>query len=121
MQPYNLAREQGKDARHFALAVLSSLQNADKHRQLIFSKPGLSQMELIVNGVVVDCSVKSIYDGTQVAELPPNVEVITKGALVIPFSVGDYVGYGFPDVFNMILNDIAQGVLPPLEALLRRP
>jgi len=121
MQPYCLAREQGREARHFALAVLSALQNADKHRQLIFSKAGLTKVELIVNGITVDYVGPSLYDGKQMASLPPHMDVVTKGSVVIPLGIGDDVGYAYPDVFNLILNDVANLVLPPLEGQLGRP
>jgi hypothetical protein len=121
LQPFEKARQAGKppeDAIHHALAVLKTLQNADKHRQLIFSKPTLKRARIFLDGIEMAGAAPSLKDGAVVAVMDHKVDVQVDGVVAIPFGIGNNLGYEFPLVFNMILDSVANDVLPALEPLL---
>jgi hypothetical protein len=117
-QPYYQARLKGEDATHHTLAVLNSLQNADKHRKLIFSRPALKHVAVLMDGVEVDWAAPAVYDGTVVVHSPTQVDVEVKGTAVVPFGIGGQWGYEYPLMFEMILDFVRDQVLPTLEALI---
>lgn len=118
LQPYWRAVEHGKPAEHQVLAILHSLQNADKHCQPVLIPDGLRQCEVIVNGQVDECITPVVKNGTPVYISETKVQVEVEGALTVSIGKGMDGLYPFPGGFEMMLDFIANEVLPPLEKLL---
>jgi hypothetical protein len=115
LQPYKQAGNDTENAQHHSFAVLQSLQNADKHRQLVFHRPGLKHAVVRVPGAQDLCIVPSLYDGARIFAMDCKMDVELEGVISVPFSVGDGVGYEYPLMFNLLLDFIANEVLPALE------
>jgi hypothetical protein len=120
LQPFDEARLAGKrpdQAVHHVLSVLRGLQDADKHRKLIFLRPSVKQARLFIDGVEVAGIVPGLQNGTVFAETLPESSVHLDGLVSIPFGVGDDVGYEYPTMFNLIFEAVADKVIPNLEPL----
>jgi hypothetical protein len=117
LQPFNQAGNEAEKAQHHSLAVLSTLQNADKHRQLVYRRPGLKQTVITSDGAV-GCIVPALYDGAKFLVSDHQVDVQAEGVFSVPFGIGGDVGYEYPITFNKVLDLIARDVLPGLEQFL---
>lgn len=82
LQPYHAAALHSQSADWHALALLSSLQNADKHRELISTIAHLSQVEVHINGNT-DYAAPRFKDGTKILTAPEKMDVHVKGVAAI--------------------------------------
>jgi hypothetical protein len=120
LQPYEEARLAGKrpdQAVHHVLSILRALQDADKHRKLIFLRPSVKKARLFIEGVEEAGIVPGLQSGTVFAETLPEVNVQLDGLVSIPFGVANDVGYEYPIMFNLIFEAVADKILPALEPL----
>jgi hypothetical protein len=115
LQPFYQARDTGISPEHHSLAVLATLQNADKHEKLTFLGPVLKKVQVEVEGVGTFGIVPGLYSGASVFTSPYKVNVKAEGEIGIPFGVRRDQGYEYPLTFDMILNFTANEVLPALE------
>lgn len=115
LQPFNQAGNDTEKAQHHTLAVLSTLQNADKHRELVFSRPGIKQVVVSVPNHLDLYIVGSLYDGAVFLAQQESMDVKVEGTFTIPFGIGQQVRYEYPLMFDMILDFVARDVLPALE------
>lgn len=118
LQPHEAARQTGKPPQHHTLSILSRLQNADKHRQLLFTEPCLFQTMVYPNGVQPFGYTPGLKNGAVIYEHPTKVDVKAEGEVRIPLGIGDGFGYQYPLVFDMILDTVANEVLPGLNPFL---
>jgi hypothetical protein len=116
LQPFNQAKGTGKSADHHTLAVLTNLQNADKHRQLTFLGPVLKQTLVSLEGQQMGV-VPGYHNGAEVHYSPYPVDVEVEGVVAIPFGLTRQEGYEYPLMFDLILDFVANEVLPALEPL----
>jgi hypothetical protein len=118
MQPWYQARQAGVRAEDHTLAILATLQNADRHSRLTFLGPVLKHTMLFVEGFDPIGIVPGYHHGALVHASPQKVDVKAEGAIGIPFGVRRDEGYEYPLTFDMVLNFVANEVLPPLESRL---
>lgn len=118
LQPYKVTRKPGEHIEHYTLAVLSALQNADKHQSLLFSTPAVTKARVFVDGIEEGGIVPGVKDGAIPVVTDHQVQVKLNGIVTVPFGIRVDVGYEYPLVFDMILDTVAQQILPQLEPLL---
>lgn len=118
LQPFYQAREARKPAEHNSLSILRRLQDADKHRELLYASPTLFETTLHVNNEQLVGIVPGLKDGAKVFAFPHQVDVQVEGVVRVPIGIGDNFGYAYPLVFDTILDNIANNVLPGLEPFL---
>lgn len=116
LQPFEAANALGKPADDHPLAILSALQNADKHRQLVGVTTGLQQATLTVAGVAFS-ALPILVDGAVVEVSPTQVQVDVEGHAVVGVGGGQKVR-GFYEFIDRLFNFILNEVLPRLEPLL---
>jgi hypothetical protein len=117
LQPYQAAALHGHRAEHHALTLLSSFQNADKHRELINAPVGLSKVEVEIDGAI-SYAVPTFPDGTKVlVNAPEKVVVKVKGVAVVGLKRGNDV-WSFDLLVDRLTAFIANELLPRLEPLL---
>jgi hypothetical protein len=116
---------------HF-LRILSSLENADKHRGLIVLSRGVDNLvaDIAVKGVTNRVSFgKMLYeDGAEFIgfAVPPRtseaeVHVKIRGTATVALEVSGVTGYfEMPDTFRGLLAQVERYVFPKLEPFVRR-
>jgi hypothetical protein len=97
--------------------LLSSFQNADKHRELIDAPVGLSKVEVEINGETT-YAVPAFKNGTVVVSAYEQVDVKVKGVATIGIKRGNDV-WGFDMLVKRLTAFIADELLPRLEPLLK--
>jgi len=112
LQPYTVAANHRKSPEHHVLAILHELQNADKHCQLALIPNGLHRCQHGFTPVM--------QDGAPVHVSDTKVKVEVEGTLTVAIGKTTKALRELPTVFDMILDSIANDVLPPLEPLLPR-
>jgi hypothetical protein len=114
LQPYQAAALHGHRGDHHALALLSSFQNADKHRELIDAEVGLTKAEVEVNGIV-SYAVPTFKNGTLVLyDASEKMEVKVKGVAVVGIRRGDEI-WSFDLLTDKLGDFIVNELLPRLE------
>jgi hypothetical protein len=73
LQSFYQARQVGIAAQHHSLAVLATLQNADKHEKLTFIGPVLNKTLVTVEGVVTYGIVPGLHNGAIIFTHPTQV------------------------------------------------
>jgi hypothetical protein len=116
LQPFETAQHFKARAQDQALAVLSVLQNADKHRNLVGVFTALTKIQIEAEG---DCYglVPGLKDGAEVHAAPTQVDVKVEGSAQIGVGRPDEVR-DFDRLCETILDFIAAEVLPRLEPFL---
>jgi hypothetical protein len=116
LQPYKTARHFKRRPADQALALLSVLQNADKHRYLVGVVTGLRQIQIEAEG---DCYglTGGLKDGAEIHTAPAKVDVKVEGAAQVSVGWRDEVR-DFDRLCETILDFTALEVLPRLEPFL---
>jgi hypothetical protein len=116
LQPFESARHFSARAQDQALAVLSMLQNADKHRNLVGIFTALTRAQIEADG---DCYglVPGLKDGAEIYSAPAQVNVKIEGSAQIGVGRPNEVRE-FDRLCDMILDVVAIEVLPRLEPFL---
>lgn len=118
LQPYQAAALHDHRAAHHALALLSSFQNADKHRELIPAVVGLELVEVEFDGIG-ECPLPGFKNGTKiVANAPAKMEVKVKGIARVGIQRGDET-WSFDMLAEKLGDFIVNELLPRLEPLLK--
>jgi len=117
LQPFYQARDAKSSPEHHALAILRTLQDNDKHRQLNFLGAVLKNTVLTIEGFDPVDIAPEYHHGALVCASPKKMDVQAEGEIAIPFGVGADEGYEYPSTFDMILTFVAHEVLPVLEPL----
>jgi hypothetical protein len=116
LQPYETARHFQARPHDQALAVLSMLQNADKHRELVGIVTGLRQIQVNADGEVYGL-VGRFANGALMRMSPRRVNVQIEGSVAIgvgqPNAVRD-----FHQLCEEVLEIVLSDVLPRLEPFL---
>lgn len=117
LQPFEAARLHNSPARNHPLAILSTFQNADKHRELVPVITGLARAQVTYDGkpqhVVPVLNDRAILD-----RQPAKVDVKIEGTAVVGLKRGNRIWD--LDQFTYNLNTfIANEVLPRLEPFLK--
>jgi hypothetical protein len=116
LQPYHAAREHRKPASIHALALLSALQNADKHRELIGILVGLHKVEATFNGVP-EGIVPALEHNAIVARAEAQMDVEVEGSALVGVKWSNK-GFGLADLVDRLGHFIAEEALPRLEPFL---
>jgi hypothetical protein len=118
LQPYQAAALHGHRGDHHALALLSSFQNADKHRELIPAVVGLELVEVEFDGIG-ECPLPGFKNGTTiVANAPAKMEVKVKGIARVGIQRGDET-WSFDLLTDKLGVFIVNELLPRLEPFLK--
>lgn len=117
LQPYETARHFNASAQDQALAVLSMLQNADKHRNLVGVFTGLTRAQIETDGWWTCVIEPGFKDGAEMYAAPTQVDVKVEGAAQIGVGRPDEIR-DFDQLCETILDCIAMDVLPRLEPFL---
>jgi hypothetical protein len=117
LQPYQATALHGHRSEHHALALLSSFQNADKHRELIPAVVGLDAMEVEFDGIG-ECPLPGFKNGTKiVTDAPTKMEVKVEGIARVGIQRGDET-WSFDLLADKLGTFIVNELLPRLEPLL---
>jgi hypothetical protein len=125
LQPFKAAQQGTQPADWHALEILRVLHDADEHKELFAADRLLTQVDVLVNGQIHHSAAGAMKDGTVAYASPVKVDVEIRGAHGVGLCVGskghDVWRWPIPRTFNVILNHIANTVLPPLEKLMVFP
>jgi len=125
LQPFKAAQQGARPAQCHALKILRVLHDADEHKELFVADRLLTQVDVIVNGQIHRSLPSAAKDSTVIYASPSKVEVKVIGAHGVGLGVGaegrDEWRWPLPRTFNIILNHIAEEVLPALKGLLVYP
>jgi hypothetical protein len=117
LQPYEAATRHNNVARDHALAILSALQNADKHRQLVGITTGLSKAEISYDGQVQGV-VPVLPHGAILDRQMSKVDVKIEGSAVVGLQSGNRV-WDFDMFVPKLVQFVTGEVLPRLEQFLK--
>ncbi|HTW43780.1 MAG TPA: hypothetical protein VMD79_15850 [Solirubrobacteraceae bacterium] len=118
LQPYQAAALHSHRGDHHALALLSSFQNADKHRELIPAVVGLELVEVEFDGIG-ECPLPGFKNGTViVANAPAKMDVKVKGIARVGIERGNET-WSFDLLAEKLGTFIVNELLPRLEPLLK--
>lgn len=117
LQPYQAAALHGHNAEHHALVLLGGFQNADKHRELISTVPGLSKVEVHINGGT-QYAAPTFQNGTVVVAAYEKMDVKVKGVAIVGIKRGNVV-WSFDMLVERLSAFIVDELLPRLEPLVK--
>lgn len=120
LQPYETARHFKRSPTDQALAVLSVLQNADKHRNLVGVFTALTHIQIDADGncyCLVPALTPGLKDGAKLYSSPTQMDVKVEGSAQVGVGRGDEVR-DFDLLCETILDFVACEALPRLEPFL---
>jgi len=117
IQPFSVPGGELDAPRDHVLALLSSLHNADKHRQLLTVMDTLHQIAVTIDGVT-DYLVPGMHNGELILVSPTRAAVKIEGSARIAIGTSEANLRDLLKVFDWILNDVRGTVLPVLEPFL---
>lgn len=129
MQPYEIAENRPEPAKAHTLAILSALQNADKHRELIAVVSALKDAVLRIDGKAWNVDLGAgqpeppfpmdfaLKDGAQLHAARRKMKVEIEGSATIGVGRRDEL-WDVYDFVNRLRRTIGRGVLPALEPFL---
>ena len=128
LQPYRAVSTENQDPRDHVLTLLSTFQNADKHRQLVVVSQGLipERIEFVLpDGTRTSANApplpadRLLRDGARIERLPSRQTIEITGAVLVVMGSGPQ-GPQRPvlDFCSKLLDFVANRVLDPLNDLL---
>lgn len=118
IQPFAEAEKYGQPAEDHALAILSSLQNADKHRWLVTVFQGVEKAEISIDDEPIFGMVAPIKDGIIVWEdrHPRTVSVVGSAVVGVGSRANQVREFGL--LVEMLIRSVRAQILPALEPFL---
>jgi hypothetical protein len=117
IQPFAQSEKHGYPAEDHALAILSALQNADKHRWLLTVFTGLEKAEITIDGDTY-CSVPVLKDGIELFSWHEPAKVTAVGSAVVGVSSRDGEVREFGLLVEQLIKSVRIEVLPALETFI---
>lgn len=118
LQPHYASALHRRPAEHHALALLSSFQNADKHRELVDAVAALGQIELNIDGETTYVAPYFKHGTKVITGAPEKMDVKLEGVATVGIQRGNEV-WGFDMLVTRLSDFIQNRVLPTLEPFLR--
>lgn len=116
LQPYRFPRP-GDDPRDHGMAVLSQLQNADKHRELLVSLWGLKDTAVTIDGKMFGPARRPVGHEAELHRSGSHVDVEVSGSILVGLGESSDRAYEFarmPDLISFVRTE----VIAPLEKFL---